>query len=480
MKKSRERIFSFVLLGIFCLSILTDWYRVLVLAASGMLIIMTLDKMGRGIVLREIMALHACFVCLLMPLVGYVFYGAEFELSRIWVKYMQVPEPVYFGFAVPAITGFSLAVCWPLTKNNAADNGKPLKDLIERAKGILTHMPMMGILLMILGLVSNLTSIFLPAVLQFAFYLFFFAAFSGFLYVYFSAGVKRKVLVLTLFALVIFANALQSGMFTIIAYMGITMISFLFVGKKISFWKKLGVFALGLVFVFVLQSVKQGYRAQTWAGGYEGNKVSLFFSLIRDQFSVRSERPFIETFFPIYARGNQGFNVSIVMQRIPYRQDFDGGTNLFYSFVSSFVPRVFWPDKPEAGGKFNMKFYAGYDIEGWSTNVGPIGEAYGSFGARGGIIYLILLGVLVRWAYKVVFRIGYRVPLMIFWIPMIFYQITYSAESDTLQITNSVIKSAFFVWILFKIWPQIFGVAKNRFGLSQRGLQTMRKELAHK
>jgi len=478
--KNRERLFSIILLSVFFLSILTDWYRFLVLVTTAVLVVMMLDKMGRGIVLRETMALHTCFVCLTMPLVGYVFYGQDFELSRLWVKYMQVPEATYFGFAVPSTSGFCAAVCWPLTKRNEADQGALLQGLLERAKLVLKHIPTMGLMLMILGIVCHLLAQVAPGVLQFAFYLFFLASFSGFLYVYFSPGIKKKVFILSLFALLIFANALQSGMFTIIAYMGITMISFLFVGKKISFLKKISVFVLGLVMLFLLQSVKHGYRAKTWSGTYEGSKASLFFSLIGDQFSSKKERPFVETFFPIYARGNQGFNISLVMQRIPYRQDFDGGTNLFYSFLSSFVPRIFWPDKPEAGGKFNMRFYAGYIIEGWSTNVGPLGEAYGSFGVIGGIIYMVILGWAVRWAYKVVFRIGYKIPLLIFWLPLIFYQITYSAESDTLQITNSVIKSGFFVFLVYKIWPGIFGVAKNRFGLSKRGLQTMRRELAHK
>jgi len=480
MKVDREKIFAFILLGLFLLSITTDWYRPLVLITSGLLVVMMLDKMGKGIVLREIMALHTCFVCLLMPLVGYIYYGQEFELSRLWVKYMQVPEETYFGFAIPAITGFSAAVCWPLTGKVEADHGESLKRLLDRSKDVLKFIPTMGLTLMIIGIVFQLGASFVPGILQFVFYLFFLGAFSGFLYVYYSPGFKRKVLVLTLFGLLIFANALQSGMFTIIAYMGITIVSFLFVGKKIAFWKKISVFMVGMFMVFLLQSIKHGYRAKTWSGDYEGSKVGLFFTLIKDQFNNRNEQPFIETFFPIYARGNQGFNVSIVMQRIPYRQEFDGGTNLFYSFLSSFVPRVFWPDKPEAGGKFNMKFYAGYDIEGWSTNVGPLGEAYGSFGVNGAIFFMIVLGIIVRWTYKIVFRIGYKVPLIIFWIPVIFYQITYSAEADTLQITNSVIKSAMFVWALYRVWPIAFGVAKNRFGLSRRGLQTVRRELAHK
>ncbi len=477
--KSREQIFAYFNLGIFILSVITDWYRVVIVVNFVLLIVMLLDKMGRGIILREIIALHTSFVCLLMPLIGYLFYTQDYHLSRIWVKYMPVPEADYFGFVAPATIGFILLLCWPMSRKNEHDEGPGLQVVLNRAKDILKHKPMTGINLMVFGIFSVTFNGLLPVVIQFAFYLFFFAAFSGLLYVYYAPALKRKVLVLSIFALVIFANALQSGMFTIIAYMSITLISFFFVGRKFSFLRKLSFFLIGLFLIFLLQSVKHGFRQQTWSNNFEGNRASLFLSLIGKQFTDRKAEPLQDAFFPIYVRGNQGYNISLVMRRIPQQQDFDNGANLFITIVSSFVPRVFWTDKPEAGGKFNMSYYAGFTIEGWSTNVGPVGEAYGSFGVVGGIIYMMFLGFVIRWAYQVVFRIGYRIPLLLFWIPMIFYQITYSSETDTLQITNSIIKSALFVWLLYKIWPGIFGVARNTFGTSKNARRTLEREMTH-
>jgi hypothetical protein len=144
---------------------------------------------------------------------------------------------------------------------------------------------------------------------------------------------------------------------------------------------------------------------------------------------------------------------------------FDYGRNLFINLTSSLVPRVLWPDKPEAGGKYNMKYYAGLSIAGWSTNVGPLGEAYGSFGTAGGIIFMILLGALIRWSYCMVFKKSARIPFLIFWIPVLFYQATYAAETDTLQIFNSVLKSALFIWLLYRQWPVLFGGVKKRPGV---------------
>jgi hypothetical protein len=114
-----------------------------------------------------------------------------------------------------------------------------------------------------------------------------------------------------------------------------------------------------------------------------------------------------------------------------------------------------------------MKYYTGYVIEGWSTNVGPLGEAYGSFGVLGGIIYMTLMGAFVRWSYRKVFLIANRIPLLLFWIPVLFYQVTYALESDTLQILNSLFKAAFFIWILTKFVPHWFGIAKKQYTKKQ-------------
>src|SRR4029077_12742263 len=134
---------------------------------------------------------------------------------------------------------------------------------------------------------------------------------------------------------------------------------------------------------------------------------------------------------PVYMRTNQGYNITVVMRRIPANQDFDNGNHLILTAASALVPRLIWPDKPKAGGQESMKYYTGYNIEGWSTNVSPLGEAYGSFGPIGGILYMFGLGLFIRWVYKKVFITAQKLPLLVLWIPVLFYQITYSMETDS-------------------------------------------------
>src|ERR1700722_1864525 len=126
--------YSVVHLIIFLLSIVTDWYSFLVISLLVCLIVQILDRLGKGIVLREIVALHITFVCLLMPVIGYAVFNRGNHLARIFIKYMRVPEQVYFGAALPAIVGFILVLCWPIGTSEYDDRGPFLQKAVDRAK----------------------------------------------------------------------------------------------------------------------------------------------------------------------------------------------------------------------------------------------------------------------------------------------------------------------------------------------------------
>jgi hypothetical protein len=463
--KRKVNILSIVHLLIFIASLVTDWYRPLAIILLISIILLILDKLGKGVVLREIIALHTTFVCVAVPVLGYTVFDRTNRLARIFYKYMMVSEQAYFGFALPAIAGFVLVLCWPIANGKYSDQGSFLQEAIGRAKLALQKSPTIGVYLLVIGTVMFWVSKVLPAAVQFAFMLFFFAGFAGFLYVYFLDNFRWRRVALYYFGGFIILTALSSGMFTIVAYMSLTLFSFFFLGRKTSLFKKAVIFALGVIMLLLIQSVKPAYRQLTWNGTYGGNKGMLFLNLIVDKIKD-PQLESADAFFPLYVRINQGYNISLVMNRFPNKMPYDGGRNLLVNVVSSLVPRIFWPDKPEAGGKYNMQYYAGLTISGWSTNVGPLGEAYGSFGKTGGIIFMILLGGLIRWSYCLVFRKAIRIPLLIFWIPVLFYQVTYAAETDSLQIFNSLAKSAFFIWLLFRQWPQWFGTKKKRPGVA--------------
>jgi hypothetical protein len=470
MKSFRPYFYSTLQLIVFLLSfILDDTYGVLSIALTSIVLLSLLDKLGKGIVLRELIAFHGCFTCLIMPLVGYKWYTIDNALSRLWVSYMKVPADYYFSFTLPAMALFAVVISWPASKLNVSDTGAYLNWYINRAKPVLERNSKPGYQILIVGVACSLVVNSLPSSLLYVGWLMYFGAFAGFLFVYYTPNLPKKKLILWAFAIYIFGAALATGMFTIVAYMGMTIFSFLFLGRKTSMLKKVSLFVVAVFALLLIQSVKKDYRNVLWAG-YEGNKVELFSNLVADRVTSGVSFFTVDAFFRIYSRGNQGFNVALVMKRFPAEKDFDNGSNIWTALLSSFVPRALWPDKPFAGGQFNMEYYTGWKIKGWSTNVGPLGEAYGSFGPTGGIFYMGVLALFIRFAYLRFIWVSRKFPLLLFWLPALFLQVTYSMETDTLQITNTLVKGAFFLWLIYKFKPDWFGIKKvNKIRL-QRGM----------
>lgn len=453
-----------IILGLFFFcSFLVNDYRIITCCLVVYLLFLILINLGKKILLLESIAFLYSFTCLLMPLVGYLYYTKAVLISRIWVKYMMVPEYDYFSFAFPAISGFAFALTLPLNTSvlGFRDLNTFYRHQLTRIKNSLDANPAVGLWILAVGFFSALLRPFIPGALGFINELFFFSSFAGVLYIIHSKKAKYRLVSIFAFLVYLLANALSSGMFTIVAYMSATLFSFILLGKKISWVRSAVILSIILYLIVVLQNVKYGYREMLWVKGITGSKFELFSTIFAEKAAMGSQLFETTVFFGTYTRLNQGFNVSLVMRRVPGQVDHDNGKYIMINFLSAFVPRFLWADKPEAGGKFNMKHYVGITLRGWSTNIGPLGEAYGAFGRSKGIIYMFAVGLFIRFCFSRVLRISKKIPVILFWIPVIFYQATYSAETDTLQIMNSLIKSGVFVLGCYLVVPRIFLLRSN-------------------
>ncbi|HEY4934960.1 MAG TPA: hypothetical protein VII44_00190, partial [Puia sp.] len=458
MTSIRNNFFVLSLIICFLLSLVTDWYSEMSIFLIIITIFAILDKLGKGLVLRELVVLHTIFICLVMPSMGYSIYNYDNYLARVFYRYMLVPENVYFGYAMPAVCAFSVSLCYPVIKKDTIlDEGDSFKRLLQRVRNEIRTNNKTGIIIVAIGVLMFFLIGAVPDAVRFAVTLLFFSSFAGILYIYYSQPFPSKNILLVLFSLFVVGLAIQSGVFTVVVYMGITLFSYLFLGRKYALWKKFMVFTVGVFLLFITQNVKTAYRDITWKDNVVDDKTSLFLDIIVDKVNNFDKLIELDGFFPVYMRTNQGYNISKVMQRIPSQQEYDDGNHLLITSASALVPRFLWPDKPEAGGKESMQYFAGLSIYGWSTNVSPLGEAYGSFGPYGGIIFMFGLGFFIRWIYKRVFVISQKLPLLILWIPVLFYQVTYCMETDSLQVFNSLVKGAFFLWLLYKLVPDWFG-----------------------
>jgi hypothetical protein len=474
MSSVRSNFFIVSLAACFIFSLVTNWYSEISIFLCLIAVFAILDKLGKGLVLRELVALHTIFICLVMPTMGYNIYNHDNFLSRVFYRFMLVPEDQYFSYVIPAVCAFSIAMCYPITKFNAVlDEGNSFKNLLQLVRDQLKTNTQTGIIIVATGVAMFFFLGFVPDVVKFAVTLLFFSSFAGILYIFYCQPFPTKNIVLILFIVFVLVLTVQSGVFTIVVYMGITIFSYLFLGRKFSLGKKFVVFVLGVFLLFITQNVKTAYRDLTWEGNHVDDKTSTFLDVTFDRVTNIDKLINTDGFFPVYMRTNQGYNISRVMQRIPAQQDFDGGNHLLLTSASALVPRLLWPDKPEAGGKESMKYFTGINITGYSTNVSPIGEAYGSFGTTGGIAFMFIFGLFIRWVYKRIFVIAQRLPLLILWMPVLFYQVTFCMETDSLQAFNALLKGAFFLWLLYKLIPAWFGKVvkqsnKQRFPFRER------------
>ncbi len=85
-----------------------------------------------------------------------------------------------------------------------------------------------------------------------------------------------KNILLILFALFIMGLAVQSGVFTVVVYMGITLFSFLFLGRKYALWKKFLVFVIGVFFIIYYPECENIFSGYYLEGKEVDNKTSLF------------------------------------------------------------------------------------------------------------------------------------------------------------------------------------------------------------
>ena len=95
-----------------------------------------------------------------------------------------------------------------------------------------------------------------------------------------------------------------------------------------------------------------------------------------------------------------------------------------------------------------MLRFTGFEIVGYSMNVGVIGEAYGNFGRTGGIVFMFVFGLFFNIIFYLIVVKSAKTPTLILWIPFIYLN-AIQAETDTLMTINSTIKNILFLWFCY-------------------------------
>ncbi|HUQ66877.1 MAG TPA: hypothetical protein VM101_12015 [Flavitalea sp.] len=426
-----------------------EMYTEVTLVLFGLSLLRLILKIGNGSFFLELLHVYATFSCLLMPLIGYKFYNEDTTLI-LWVRKMPIRPEEYFAFNIPAV--IMMAFGFFIYRELSSDDRPVLRNIVSRLKmDLLLIRPMVILTLLFCSLLAYAITDFLPQTVQQVSTFLYFSLYASAFYIFYYKNFPWKWYFMAGFAGFILLDAFNTGMFTIVAYMSGLILILIVADKKIHIYKKVGLFVLGLGALAFIQLFKLDLR-KSYKKGQNATITQLATKVV-----ANSQETALEALiYPIYQRMNQGYNIALVQKKIPRQTNYLGGEYLGMTFLSAFVPRFIWPDKPKAGGAENMRIYTGIIIRTWSTNVGPFGEAYGNFGYVGGWIYIFIFTFFIRSAYTKFLDVCRDRPIFFLWLPAIFFQTFYVIETDSLQAFNSLIKGAVFMFILYKVFPVLF------------------------
>lgn len=405
-----------------------------------------IDAIGKSYTVVDVPILMGIFQLLIMPMIVYRVYNNEYFVQDLYYD-MSVPEETYYSFMVPALICMIIGMKLPLLSGQAAT--RRIQEAVAASKTYLLGKSNLGVLLMIVGFVSGILEVFIPGELKYVAYLFGKLLFVGVFYILYSE-IPNKIFYIIGGSVALLAQALTQGMFGELVFTILLGVLLFLLGRNIHFSRKLALVIVGAVLVLLLQSIKGEYRAYAWygKGGGELSNTQAFLKILRDR--IEDPSMFFDryTMFPTVNRFNQGMIQGKVMAYVPAQRPFSGGSTIVTTLAASFVPRVLWPDKPVAGGHWNMEYFTGFIIEGYSMNVGPFGESYGNFGLSGGIYFMLVYGLFFNFAIFLLLRIARRRPTIILWFPVLFLN-SIQVETDILMTVNSLIKNSIFIWICY-------------------------------
>jgi hypothetical protein len=324
---------------------------------------------------------------------------------------------------------------------------------MDNMKQVLQTKPPVGLALIAVGLVSGFLNFLAPKNLEQVFYLLDHLTYVGVFYVIYSPGKHKQIVVPSVIALMV-AQALATGMFGELVFLVACAIVLILLGKKMTFGRKVLVGFSGMALIILLQSVKTDYRQKSWYEG-AGSDPAYFAQLIGERIADPSELLEPNKLFFMAIRINQGWLVAMTMKRVPAKYDFAYGETIWQSVAAAFLPRFIWPEKPNAGGKANLKRFWGYDLVGFSMNIGPFGEAYANFDVTGGIVYMFFYGLFFNFMLSSILKFAEKRPTIVLWLPFLFYY-SITVETDLLTTMSSLVKGLIFMWIIFKIYHIAF------------------------
>jgi hypothetical protein len=418
-----------------------------------------LDSFGKRLGVLDLVEVMAVLQLVYAPAMHYLIH--EYNLVR-WVWWwwvMAVPYKDYFMLAIPSTMAFVLGMrifAGDIKKFSIIDT---IKRIRENDAGNFTA----GLIIFSIGFAGTFLSTLGMGAFDFLFTLLSSLLYVGLLYLYFSKSPARNFFVIFGF-LVVGYKSLSEGMFGTAIWIPMFLMMVILPERKVGYLVKWVMFVTLLIVFGLLQSVKADYREKTWSskGKTEGkSNTGVLTDLLdkktgSDNFSIMD----LNNYYPLISRLNQGFHVAGAMRYTPDQEPFAFGETITTTVAAIIIPRLFWADKPEAGGRAYYQRFVGYKLaSNVSMNIGQLGEAYVNFNTSGAPFCMFAYGLIISLFCRYCVNRAKRIPIFLIWMPLLLIHLI-SVESDFFYTLNSIFKSIIFMLVLFAFMKKsrIFGV----------------------
>lgn len=261
------------------------------------------------------------------------------------------------------------------------------------------------------------------------------------LYIQFAAPRIWATAGVLLAALAIVTNMLSSTMFGEGFFALLMLLCGFFLKNETPLWVRAAMLFASGVLVAVVLSFKFEYRETVPTNLNPVEKLEHFTGIAQNRLTGMLDNP---GWHRALLRLDQGHLSGKVLAYVPEKTPFVHGETVRMALVATLIPRLFWPDKPTAGGSVIFPRFTGETLTpGLSKNIGQFAEAYANYGALGAIPCILVYGLLIRLLYEELLRLQSWYPPMLLWLPFVFF-VLLSVEKDFLISINHMSRAVFF------------------------------------
>lgn len=375
-----------------------------------------------------------------------------FDVYNIDLYKMKINNFQYFTFTIPVFLAFSWGFNLFMSSNKIKIDRVHLNNWLNLNK----NLPYYFILI---GFIAPFISNYIPSSLAFVAYLLESFKFVGLFILIMSFQKNKPMILFSIYGLIIISS-FQGGMFHDLLTWLIVLGLILAYRYKPNWKTKLIAIAIFSSFAIFIQSIKGGLREKTWSGDEQAS-----FELIQN---VKTENTLenggllsIENLGPQINRINQGWILASTMDNIPKNVEHTYGALILEYLYSALIPRIFAPDKLNAGSQDIFNQYSGHYLNvGTSMGLGLFADAYAEFGQSGAIIYVFLFGLMYGYLLNQFFVRSKQYPILILFAVLAFiYPMRPDCETQT--VLGHLFKTIMLLAIIFTFFRKTFELKQS-------------------